>query len=319
MKYLFIVGVGRSGTSLLQSMFAAHSKIAMMPETGFVRRYLATGRMDQIRRSSGIGELVKTIEGDSYFDRLDTDLLAKAIKTVSGTDEPADFKFYATLLDTHASNAGATFAADKDPRSIEYLKAIKKYFPKAHIIHIIRDPRAVLSSKKRAKWSMQRHPIIHIFANRVQLRMGRQQGRQLFGARYQEVLFEELLTRPDENLKHLTEQMGLSFERAMVEEYRNSAKRLVHRSEMSWKKETLGPILTSNISKWRNSLSVWEIALSESTCTEAIRLGDYEKTGARSNLPVIQVLANFVLSIAIKALCPIYQTYRSWKLRRFIR
>ena len=42
MKRLFIVGVGRSGTSLLQSMMAAHSKIVMMPETSFVRRYLVT-------------------------------------------------------------------------------------------------------------------------------------------------------------------------------------------------------------------------------------------------------------------------------------
>lgn len=41
MAELFIVGVGRSGTSLLQSMLAAHPEIAMLPETGFFRRYCA--------------------------------------------------------------------------------------------------------------------------------------------------------------------------------------------------------------------------------------------------------------------------------------
>jgi len=34
---IFIVGVGRSGTSLVQSMLNAHSKIAFPPETHFVR------------------------------------------------------------------------------------------------------------------------------------------------------------------------------------------------------------------------------------------------------------------------------------------
>jgi len=34
MSNIFVVGVGRSGTSLLQSMFAAHPSIAYMPRTG---------------------------------------------------------------------------------------------------------------------------------------------------------------------------------------------------------------------------------------------------------------------------------------------
>ena len=46
MAPIFIVGVGRSGTSLLQTMLASHSLIAFPPETGFVRRYVGTGRLN---------------------------------------------------------------------------------------------------------------------------------------------------------------------------------------------------------------------------------------------------------------------------------
>ena len=38
---IFIVGVGRSGTSLLQSMLHAHPYISFLPETHFFRHYVA--------------------------------------------------------------------------------------------------------------------------------------------------------------------------------------------------------------------------------------------------------------------------------------
>ena len=39
---IFIIGVGRSGTSLLQSMLNSHSKIAFTPETHFIRSYMSS-------------------------------------------------------------------------------------------------------------------------------------------------------------------------------------------------------------------------------------------------------------------------------------
>ena len=64
MRNLLIVGVGRSGTSLLQSMLAAHSGIVMMPETSFIRRYLIrdlwSGKLD--------GNLEK-LNDDAYLKR----------------------------------------------------------------------------------------------------------------------------------------------------------------------------------------------------------------------------------------------------------
>ena len=37
---IFIIGVGRSGTTLLQSMLHSHSEIHFSPETHFVKRFL---------------------------------------------------------------------------------------------------------------------------------------------------------------------------------------------------------------------------------------------------------------------------------------
>ena len=45
-KKIFIVGVGRSGTSLLQSMFASHPEVKFIPETAFIRRYVLNGELE---------------------------------------------------------------------------------------------------------------------------------------------------------------------------------------------------------------------------------------------------------------------------------
>jgi len=316
--YLFVVGVGRSGTTLLQSMIASHSRIAMMPETGFIRLYLATGKLGAVRKRSGRNQLEQTIADDRYFDRLKPAMVLKAVNAAMQAVDRVDYIFYKTLLDAHALEAGASFAADKDPRAIEYLPIIRRYFPKAHVINIIRDPRAVLSSKKKAQWSMNRHPIVHIFANRVQLRLGRRLGRRLFAGRYHEIYFEHLLEEPADVLKRLGRQTGLGYERAMVNDYRRSAEQLVHDTEINWKKETLGPIRISNIGKWKRSLANWEIALTELVCSEAFRLGSYPKSNALKSLPRIQALVIIATAVAIRAICPVYEVFRIWKLRRSV-
>ena len=39
-NYVFILGIGRSGTSLLQSMLDSHSKIKFLKENQFLRKVL---------------------------------------------------------------------------------------------------------------------------------------------------------------------------------------------------------------------------------------------------------------------------------------
>lgn len=318
MNYLFIVGVGRSGTTLLQSMFAAHSQIAMLPETSFIRRYIAINKMKKTYQKSGIDHLRHTIEQDGHLNRLDPAIVNKAFGVIDKDGGPMDFSFYKSLLDRHAFRKGAAMAADKDPRSIEYLPLIKHYFPDAHVVHIIRDPRDVLSSKKKAQWSMNRHPGIHIFANQVQLRIGRKLGRKLFAERYHEIHFESLLMQPAETLQGLSKEIGIVYESAMVHEYRQSAGELVHDSEMSWKKETLGPIITTNINKWKRHLKNWEVALTEWVCSEAFRLGTYEKSNALRLLKPLKAILIILISIGMKMVGPVYEGYRRWKLSRSI-
>lgn len=311
---VFVVGVGRSGTSLLQSMLASHSQLAFPPESQVIRRYIATRRLARAYAKEGMEGVVTVLDRDEHIRRLDLDIGSVLRRDPLLQDSFSDKRVYEALLLAHAAELGKSRIGDKDPRNIEYLPLIAKHWPDAYIVHIIRDPRDVLASKKRAAWSRKRHPLLHIFATRVQLALGRRDGAACFGARYYEILYENLITNPEKELAKLATQLDLAFEPEMLQ-FARVAKRLVSESEMEWKKETMGPLLRSNAGKWRDELQGWETALTELTCSEAFLSGGYERSNVSEQLrPAARVMLRLI-SVLFGVAASGYCAYRHWRSR----
>lgn len=307
---IFIVGVGRSGTSLLQSMLASHPKIKFLPETAYIRRYLTNKELNFIFENCGKDSAMEVLEKDSLLNRLDMNI-KELINPALEKHKRLDLAIYEEILE--ASDSGEViYLGDKDPKLIEHLPMLKRLFSRAHVIHIIRDPRDVLTSKKKAEWSKSGHPIKHIFANRAQLKIGRKNGPKYFGERYKEIFYEKLIGFPRETLEDICNFLNLEFSESMLS-FSGEAKRLVSKSEMSWKKETLGPLLRDNIEKWKTELSSKEIALTELACEEAFLIGKYQKQSPFTNLNAFELVWTYLGLIAIKAGTPLYQIYKNVK------
>lgn len=308
-----VVGVGRSGTSLVQSMLNAHSAICFPPEIGFIRTYLATRKIEKVFRRQGERGVVETLVADTRISRLkltETEL-RDAIRN-SGPPFTSN-KLYLELLNSYAGKRGTwKWLGDKDPGSIEFLITLRKYFPKAVVIHVIRDPRDVLSSKKRAAWSRGHSVLYHIFANRVQLKLGRKLGPKLFGRNYHEIFYRELLLDPAKVLTEICHLLDVEFEPAMLS-FAESSKEIVAPDEMEWKKETLGPLLGANRGKWLRGLADWEIDLTEATCKEAIFALGYKLECRKSRINFPDRVYVRLVATAIAILDPCYRFYRILK------
>lgn len=296
---VFVVGVGRSGTSLIQSMLAAHPQVAFPPETAFVRRYVAKGTVGRLARREGIRAVVELLAADERLARLDIGVEELVEATLA--DGPlTDAALYRSILRLHARACGAPRVGDKDPRLVEHLGLVHRLFPRAFVVHIIRDPRDVLVSKKRAEWSRDRSVLRHILANRVQLAMGRRDGARWFGERYVELQYEKLLDDPVVALKDVCARIELSYDPSMLD-FRAAASRLVSPDEIAWKSKTLGPLLSDNRGKWRDSLSAREVSLTQRVCAEAMRIGRYEKEEAElrpARRLIVRVEAWFLAQVA---------------------
>ncbi len=316
--HLFVVGVGRSGTSLVQSMLAAHPKVTFLPETAFVRRYVAGRVLQKAYSCGGRDAVIAILEKDTLIKRLQISV-SEAVDIIEDPSAGClDVLVYQALISLFARTCESHLVGDKDPRLAEYVPLLNHCFPKARLIHVMRDPRDVLRSKKKAAWSRGRSPVAHVFANKVQFSMIRRSAPRLFGNRYYEIVYEELLSNPAAVLSDVCAWLDIEFDSQMLD-FRDAAQHLVTQEEMAWKKETLGPLLKGNTGKWREGLTNWEAALAESACREAMQAVGASPSDSEGLLCGMHRVSMWCVAAFLAVTSPLYQTYRGaqmiWRLR----
>jgi len=128
---------------------------------------------------------------------------------------PADFQ--RLLMESMAEKQGATRWADSTPMNILFMREIKRAFPDAIFIHVVRDGRDVALSLSREKW------IRPLFWSREDwitpaalfwewvVEIGRRDGRAL-GKDYLEIHYEELVRDPQSCLDKVGSVIGHTFD-----------------------------------------------------------------------------------------------------------
>lgn len=272
----FIVGVGRSGTSLLHSMLGSHPKVSFFSEIAYVRRFVGTNTLNKIWDKKGTEGLVEHHKSDKELARLSIDVEQIIKANVKRPLGNIGFQVYKGILDEHC-NPNTFAVVDKDPKSIEYVPLLQNLSPRLKVINIIRDPRDVLASKRKAAWSSAYHSYRHIFACKVQMHIGHSARNSANIKQYHFVFYEELISNPSKVLAGICSYLGLPWSEKMLD-YGKSAEAIVSQEEMAWKQETLNPIIQSNSGNWKTSLTKAEIKLVEKCCIQSMRLGEYEFT-----------------------------------------
>ena len=140
MKRIFLVGAPRSGTTILQSLLAAHPKITSFPETKFFH-FLWTDNLksrlpDRLHRW-----FHQEIDRPDLFDRHE----------VYNRQVTSDrIKWFVGILDRLATEDGNQIWLEKTPEHISFAKDILNYLPDAKFIHLIRNPLDVVASMRKA-------------------------------------------------------------------------------------------------------------------------------------------------------------------------
>jgi hypothetical protein len=306
-NHIFIVGVGRSGTSLLQSMLNAHPDIAFIPEINYIRRFLFTNKLKRAGQSGSASAVVELLNNDTKLRRLYEDYHF-LLKDIGKDMLSLEKHIYLDILEKYRIEEKKTFIGDKDPRAVELLSKIREMFSGALIINMVRDPRDVLVSKMKADWSKDRPYIIHILINNFQMAISRQHEKTL-DDRYLNLVYEHLIADPQPALVPIFQKLGIEFDDRIFE-FRRSSKKLVHSSEMQWKKNTLGPLLKNNSDKWKSSLSRFQVFLVESIVYHAFTHYGYQKT--IRNTSIFSKAMAFSLKVASMMLTKTFLSFRKY-------
>lgn len=291
-KPLYIVGVGRSGTSLLQSIIGTHTQVKVLPETSILRRYIFANQVDWAALSS-----------DSTVARYEP---LKEKVSEAGESRFELIGIYKAVL---FQNADVKYVLEKDPRLVESLNLLPLVNRDHKVITITRDPRDVLVSKKTASWSSGRSLFSYLTTSHVQLADSR---RSSFQDNVFHVSYESLLQNPARQISSICQFLDLDFEPTMME-YQQTSKALIHDEEVSWKKETLKPLMRENHGKWKGKLSDFEAYMSVTIANSAYSELGYKQQTDLKRVKKIQalILKNVIIFASFT-----YRIIRKFKQRK---
>jgi len=258
-QFVFLVGCPRSGTTLLQEMLNAHPQIALAPELFYIRHYvLHPERYEPLTLEEHRLQLAKDIVDAHWFPKLgwESEACRKWILN-HGISHP---KIYRKLLEQYSSQKNSKWIGDKTPNNVLYMSHLTTFFPGAHFIHIVRDPRAVVNSWKQVPWSTgTRTGDAKIWEKYTQaaFRISPDLKPLIYTVRY-----EDLIASPKGELTRICQFLSLDYSDEM-EKYRQKETSFESQIE-PWKSNAKNPVDLKRIYRWKTELNNKEIAAIES-------------------------------------------------------
>ena len=220
----FIVGVGRSGTTMLRLMLDAHPDLAIPPETHFVPDLI-----DAIEDGASPATAVEVMQSVRQWGDLhmEPEEVVARFEALDDFDAASALRaFYAIYLERQDKPRWG----EKTPAYVRKMRQIEKTLPEARFIHVIRDGRDVaLSRWKRTLGEGKRAPAGQVAEGwERRIRRAQKQGKRL--GHYLELRYEDLVTDTEPNLRKICEFIELDWDPVLLRYYERAADRM---SEMA--------------------------------------------------------------------------------------
>lgn len=269
----FVVGVGRSGTTLIRLMLNSHPNLAIPYETHFLTNYI--NQMDQyepLNISDNIENLIKDMLNEELLRQWDvvpsfSDVISRLPETVTLAD--VIDAIYSLYAETHNKIRWG----DKSDY-LDKMHEINQIFPDTQFIHIVRDGRDVANSVMKMSWGPNDiYEAAEWWSEYV--RLGQYMGLMLPKDRYMEIRFEDLVLQPKETLSKVCDFLGEPYAVEMLDYYKNSTS-LIPDSRKSQHQNADASPKSSRTYAWKNSMSKSDVALFESYARDQLSAFGYE-------------------------------------------
>lgn len=235
---VFIVGIPRSGTTLLSNMLNVLDGFFFPDETHF---FIQKSRYE--RHSNYFRK--KVTFGEFYFSKrraynkklsIQNDLINQFNQLSSYKEK---FEFILTLK---GSKNGVV--CEKTPIHMDCIDEIKLIYPKARFILIIRDPRDVFNSLLKVEWN-----FMFPYRKRIEL------FKKLISISHLEnvstIKYEDLISNPSQELIRLCDFLKITFDEKMYTEFNNKKYSNFDLKHEPWKANNTKQLDSSNLYKWK--------------------------------------------------------------------
>jgi hypothetical protein len=306
---LIVLGVGRSGTTLLRVMLDRSSQIAIPYESFFVtplaHRHGARPKLDDFL--DDLGRFYQLYE----WGIAPEDVRPRLREGMTTGDA------IAAVFDVYAEHEGKPRWGDKTPLYMQHLPLLERLFPDALWVHLVRDGRdAALSFLELPEgfsgktWALPRTAAQFAARWRTEIAAARRLGRHA-GGRYLELRYEDLVVEPERELRRVCEHASLPWEPAILEH--------VNAPDLSAMPEhrNLAKPPTPGLRDWRNQMPQEDALAFERVAGDALRSAGYELLEPGASYPTahgrLELLRFAGLSRSWNATAAAYQRSPLWR------
>lgn len=214
---LFVVGMPRSGTKLLRELLNRHPLVGIPGvETEFLPWLVSHfNSFGDLRDPARFDVFFSKITRATYFEfRRAEGAVFDARRWQGSCREFTPAGIFEALLrmEVEAPYGSDRIWGDKSPSYIDDLALIKRLYPGAKIVHIIRDARDYCLSINKA-WGKNILRAAQRWAEGVE---GARQAGSALGNDYIEVRYEDLLSHTEDQLRRVCVLIGIEFDSRML-------------------------------------------------------------------------------------------------------
>jgi len=250
---IFIVGVSRSGTTLMRRILDKHSRIGIATENHYLGHLLAWEgarhyfrRVGDLHDDAAVGDLVELIysgelqrrsrlrELSPYWRWLTDKVPREDIEGYLLASDRSERGIFEAFLRVYADRRAKAVIGEKTPAHLAYVETLLEWFPDGRVVHCMRDPRGIFVSELRRRREhavafpyrqlafvpplLERFLLLQVvwaWAGAVHRHRAL---RRRYPGRYRMVRFEHLVAEPAETMTELCAFLGVAPEPRMLEQ-----------------------------------------------------------------------------------------------------
>jgi hypothetical protein len=250
---IFVVGVSRSGTTLMRKTLNSSDQIAISKENHFMGHLIASEgirykfrQFGDLRNDNNVRQLVDFV----YTGELEHSSMHRGISTqwawlikkipkeeflqrILASDR-SERALFTVMMETYADWRGKPIMGEKTPAHVRYVPTLLEWYPEAKIVHMLRDPRANFVSELRRRkqrptttpyrqlknfeFLFKLYIVLQTMLVWLESAYRAAQYQKRYPDNYYLMKFEDLVSDSEKNIKQLCDFLGVEFQDKMLQQ-----------------------------------------------------------------------------------------------------